>query len=104
MQVAKPFQEKIDLFMRKLIKPDNAIDNPDVTTRQLLKVNIKADHHSAIRRLQTAMYHSGYNVKVSEFFDRIDMDRFVIWSVSRFLSEKSTIVPTPIERASPIER
>lgn len=76
----------------------NAIDNPDVTTTQLLEVDIQADHYSAIRRLQTAMYHSGYNVKISEFFGRIDMDRFVIWSASRFLSEKSTVVPTPKEK------
>ncbi len=76
----------------------NAIDDTDVTTNQLLEVDIRADHHSAIRRLQTAMYHSGYNVKVSEFFDRIDMDRFVIRSASRFLSEKSSVVPTSDEK------
>ncbi len=88
-------EEKRSALTTRLL---NAIDNPDVTTRQLLKVDIQADHHSAIRRLQTAMYHSGYNVKVSEFFDRIDMDRFVIWSASRFLSEKSTVVPTLTEK------
>lgn len=93
-------EEKRKVLTAKLL---NAIDNPDVTTRQLLKVDIKADHHSAIRQLQTAMYHSGYNVKVFEFFDRIDMDRFVIWSASRFLSEKSTVVPTPTEKERLIE-
>lgn len=76
----------------------NVIDNPDVTTRQLLKVDIKADHYSAVRRLQIAMYHSGYNVKVSEFFDRIDIDEFVLQSAARFLSEKSTVVPTSVEK------
>jgi hypothetical protein len=76
----------------------NAIDNPDVTTKQLLGEDIKADYHSAIRRLQTAMYHSGYDVKVSEFFDQIDMDRFVLWSASHFFSEKSSVVPTPDEK------
>lgn len=44
------------------------------------------------------MYHSGYKVKVSEFFDRIDIDRFVIWSASHFLSKGSTVIPTPIEK------
>lgn len=76
----------------------NAIDNPDVTTKQLLEVDIQADHHSAIRRLQTAMYHSGYNVKVSEFFDQIDIEKFVLRSASRFLAEKSTVVPTQAEK------
>ena len=88
-------EEKRNTLTAKLL---NAIDDPDITTKQLLEVDIRAEHHSAIRRLQTAMYHSNYNVKVSEFFDQIDMDRFVLWSASRFFSEKSTVVPTPVEK------
>lgn len=88
-------EEKRKVLTAKLL---NVIDNPDVTTRQLLKVDIKADHYSAVRRLQIAMYHSGYNVKVSEFFDRIDIDEFVLQSAARFLSEKSTVVPTSVEK------
>ena len=94
------FEALFDEEKRKALTAQllNAINDPDVTTKQLLEVDIQTDHHSAIRRLQTAMYHSGYNVKVSEFFDRVDIDKFVLWSASHFLSEKSPVVPTPAER------
>lgn len=88
-------EEKRKVLTAKLL---NIIDNPDITTRQLLKVNIQVDHYSAIRRLQTAMYHSGYDIKVSEFFDSIDIDEFVLRSTSHFLSEKSTVIPTSAEK------
>lgn len=78
----------------------NAIDNPDVTTRQLLNVDIQADYHSALRRLQIAMHHFGDDIKVSEFFDRIDIDEFVLRSASHILSEKPTVVPASAEKES----
>lgn len=81
----------------------NAIDNPDVTTRQLLEVNIQADHHSALSKLRTEMYHSGYDVKVSEFFDCIDIDEFVLRSASHFFSEKSTVVLSSTEKERLVE-
>lgn len=88
-------EEKRKILTNQLL---DAIGNPDVTTKQLLDVDIQADHYSALRRLQTAMYHSGYNVKVSEFFDKIDIDKFVLRSASRYLSEKSTVAPTQEEK------
>lgn len=76
----------------------DAIDNPDVTTTQLLEVHIKTDHYSALWRLLTAMYHSDCDVKVSDFFECIDIDIFVLRSASRFLSEESTVIPTTSEK------
>ncbi|MBM6695340.1 metallophosphoesterase [Pseudoflavonifractor capillosus] len=89
-------EEKRDTLTAQLL---NALDNPDVTTKHLLEVDLKAHHYSALLQLRTAMYHSGYDVKVSEFFDCIDIDTFVIQSASRLLSEKSTVVPTRAQKA-----
>ena len=91
-------EEKRNVLTTQLLY---AIGNPDVTTKQLLDINIKADHHyrhSALRRLQSALYRYGTDVKVSEFFNRIDIDRFILWSASHFLSEESTVVPTHTEK------
>ena len=51
-----------------------------------------------LRHLRTAMYHYGPDIKVSEFFGRIDIDEFILWSSSRFLSEKSTVIPTKAQK------
>lgn len=88
-------KEKRDVLTVQLL---NAIDNPDVTTKQLFEVDIQAEHYSALLQLRTAMYHSDYDVKVSEFFDCIDIDKFVLRSASHLLSEKSTVVPTLAEK------
>jgi len=79
------------------------IKNPDVTTKQLLDVDIESDHYSTLRRLQTAMYHFGSDVRVSEFFDLVDIDSFVLWSASRFFSKRSAVVPSQTEKEKLME-
>lgn len=72
--------------------------NQDVTTRQLLDSKFKTDYHSALYYLKTAMYQYGPDLKVSEFFNRINLDQFVLWSASRLLSGKSEVVPNNEEK------
>lgn len=94
------FEILFDVEKRKTLTAQllKAIDDPDLTTKQLLEVDIEADHHSVLRHLRTAMYHYGPDIKVSEFFGRIDIDEFILWSSSRFLSEKSTVIPTKAQK------
>jgi len=68
------------------------INNPDLTTKQLLDADINLEHNSALWRLKSAMYRYGPNVKVYEFFDHVEMNKFVLWSASQYLSKKSMVV------------
>lgn len=70
------------------------IDDPNLTCRQLLDANLKVEYRTALWNLQTAIYHYGADIKVSEFFDKINLDDFILKSAARILSEKSTINPT----------
>ena len=44
------------------------------------------------------MYQYGPDLKVSEFFNRINLDQFVLWSAYRLLSGKSEVVPNKEEK------
>lgn len=92
--------EKRQTLTEQLIEK---IKNPDVTTKQLFQVDIEVDHHSPLRRLRTAMYHFGPDIKVSEYFSQIDIDMFVLWSASRFISENPVVLPTQVEKEKLVE-
>lgn len=81
-------EKRQELTMRLL----QAVGNPEITTSQLFDSSIKMDFHSAIHYLQVAMYQYRMDVKVSEFFDKVNLEQFVLWTASRLLAEKSGVV------------
>lgn len=83
-------EKRKSLFMQLL----ELIDDPNLTCGQLLDANLKVEYRTALWNLQTAIYHYGADIKVSEFFDKINLDDFILKSAARILSEKSTINPT----------
>ena len=79
------------------------VGDPNLKGEELLRTGIKVESHSVLWRLQTAMYHYGADIRISEFFDQIDMDRFIIWSLSRLLSDKFTVIPTQTQKEKLME-
>lgn len=87
--------EKLKQLTEQLL---NTIGDKDVTTRQLWESKFKTDYPSALYLLKIAMYQYGPDLKVSEFFNRVNLDQFVLWSASRLLSGKSEVVPNNEEK------
>ena len=81
------FEILFDVEKRKTLTAQllKAIDDPDLTTKQLLEVDIEADHHSVLRHLRTSMYHYGPDIKVSEFFGRPNVNSKTRISLKNFL-------------------
>lgn len=75
-----------------------AIDDPEITAKQLLEIDLNVDYNSAIGRLRTALYHYGPNIKVSEFFIHVNLDEFILWSASQYLAKNSTVIPSQYQR------
>lgn len=74
------------------------INDADATTDQILDLGDNIEYDSALGRLKASIYHYGCKTKISEFFDVIDLEYFVIWSASKYLGKNSSIVPTPSQK------
>lgn len=84
-------KEKRSLLFSELV---SSINNADATTDQILELGQKIRYDSAIERLQSSIFHYGRKTKITEFFDVIDLEDFIIWSASKYLGKNSSIVPT----------
>ena len=87
--------EEMHALYRQLVE---MIDDPDLTTRHILDTNLGISYRSALGRLQGAMYRYGHDVKVSEFFNHINIDEFILWSASAMLNEKTSVITTQVQR------
>lgn len=74
------------------------IGNPDLMTSQLIEAGVKIDYYSALRHLQCMMYNANLNVKVAEFFSKVNFDDFVLWSISHFLNYKDRVILTKTKK------
>lgn len=90
--------KRLDLFSELVC----ALPDPNILTTQLLDVNIRIAHHTALKNLQVQIYHYGANVKVSEFFERVDPERFMVRSASEFL-KRPHIVPNEKQKSILVE-
>lgn len=63
------------------------LDDPSVTNRQLKKVELNCDIHSVLNKLRLKMYKYEVNVRVDEFFEKINLDDFVLFSVYDLLDK-----------------
>lgn len=63
------------------------LDDPSVTNRQLEKVELNCDIHSALNKLRLKMYKYEVNVRVDEFFEKINIDDFVLVSIYDILDK-----------------
>ncbi len=74
------------------------IANPEITTHQLLDIDIDLDYDSALGRFRSAIYRYSRDIKVSEFFEKINLDNFVIWAASQVVLEKNSVFVTQSHR------
>lgn len=63
------------------------LDDPSVTNRQLKKVELNCDIHSVLNKLRLKMYKYEVNVRVDEFFEKINIDDFVLVSIYDILDK-----------------
>ena len=63
------------------------LDDPSVTNRQLYKVQLNCDIHSVLNKLRLKMYKYEVNVRVDEFFEKINIDDFVLVSIYDILDK-----------------
>lgn len=86
---------KVKMLTKQLLE---LAKDPNITTKQLLEVDFKVNYRSVLFRHRNALYHYGVDVKLTEFFEYVDCDKFVLWSISRLLSKKSTVILTRDEK------
>lgn len=63
------------------------LDDPSVTNRQLKEVELNCDIHSVLNKLRLKMYKYEVNVRVDEFFEKINIDDFVLVSIYDILDK-----------------
>ena len=63
------------------------LDDPSVTNRQLYKVQLNCDIHSVLNKLRLKMYAYRVNIRVDEFFEKINIDDFVLVSIYDILDK-----------------
>lgn len=90
------FETLFDLRKREELFAElmSVLDDPNIRADKILDAGIKIGYHSALRRLQVAIYHYGGSLKVSEFFERINSEEYVIRSAAKILGGKVHIIPT----------
>ena len=79
------------------------IEDTEVTNDNILELGRSIDFNSPLWHLKTAVYHYSKNIKISEFLNVIDLPNFILWSASKFLSKKSSIILTDMQRNDLIE-
>lgn len=93
-------KEKREKLTLKLL---DVVNNPDVTTKQLLDADFQGDVYSVLCHLRTAMYQFEIDIRVSEFFDKVNINEFILWSSSKLLYGSVTVVPNQAQREKLIE-
>lgn len=68
------------------------IGDPQLTAKQLLKADIRIDYPSPLQHLRFAMHGYAPEEQVSEFFNRVNRDRFILWSSAQFLLKNTVVV------------
>lgn len=83
-------EKREKLFNELILK----IEDNEATANQILELCRDIEYESPLGKLKTAIYHYDYNGKIVEFFDSIDLEDFIIWSASKYLKNKTFVIPT----------
>lgn len=63
------------------------LPDPSIKNRQLYKVQLNCDIHSVLNKLRLKMYAYKVNIRVDEFFEKINIDDFVLVSIYDILDK-----------------